>query len=123
METIDDLFKGPDPIISDQLTGPLLNSVPLLGTDVWQEAINKFDEFAETEANADLPMEQQQYLSDLRVDRYLCDVLTHECGLLEIWQRENPEHPEAALGIRHCPSSNGWKKANHPGWRKCPGMV
>ena len=52
METIDDLFKGPDPITSDQLTGQLLNSVPLLGTDVWQEAINKFDEFAETEVNA-----------------------------------------------------------------------
>lgn len=97
METIDDLFKGPDPITSDQLTGPLLNSVPLLGTDVWQEAINKFDEFAETEVNADLSMEQQQYLSDLRVDRYLCDVLAHECELLEIWQRDNPEHPEAAL--------------------------
>ena len=54
METIDDLFKGPDPIKSDQLTGPLLNSVPLLGTDVWQEAIDQFDEFAETETNADV---------------------------------------------------------------------
>jgi hypothetical protein len=95
MDTLDDLLKGPDPIKSDQLAGPILRSTPLLGTDVWQEAIDHFDVFAEAEANASLPVEQQQYLSDLRVDRYLYDTLAREFELLDVWLRENPGHPEA----------------------------
>jgi hypothetical protein len=95
MDTLDELLKGPDPVKSDQLTGPILHSAPLLETDVWQEAIDHFDVFAGAETNADLPLEQQQYLSDLRVDRYLYDVLAGEFELLDIWLRENPGHPEA----------------------------
>jgi hypothetical protein len=96
MDTLDELLKGPDPVKSDQLTGPILHSTPLLGMDVWQEAIDEFDAFAEAEANAGLPLEQQQYLSDLRVDRYLYDTLAREFELLAVWLRENPGHREAS---------------------------
>lgn len=96
MEALGELLKDPDPIKSDQLTGRILHSTPLLGTDVWQEAIDHFDVYAEVEANADLPMEQQQYLSDLRVDRYLYDTLAGEFELLDAWLRKNSGHPEAA---------------------------
>jgi hypothetical protein len=96
MDTLDELLKGPDPVKSDQLTGPILHSTSLLGMDVWQEAIDQFDAFAEAEDNAGLPLEQQQYLSDLRVDRYLYDTLGREFGLLTAWLGENPGHREAS---------------------------
>jgi hypothetical protein len=95
MDTLDELLKGPDPVKSDQLTGPILDSTPLLATDVWQEAIDHFDVFAEADANAGFPVEQQQYLSDLTVDRYLYDTLAHEFELLDVWLGKNPGHPEA----------------------------
>jgi hypothetical protein len=77
------------------LTGPILHSVPLLGIDVWQEAIDSFDVLAGAESNAGLPLEQQQYLSDLRVDRYLYDTLAREFDLLDVWFRKSPAHPES----------------------------
>jgi hypothetical protein len=96
MDTLDELLKGPHPVKSDQLSGPILHSTPLLGMDVWQEAIDQFDAFAEAEANTGLPLEQQQYLSDLRVDRYLYDTLAREFELLAAWLPENPGHREAS---------------------------
>jgi hypothetical protein len=95
MNTLDELWNSPHPVESDQLTGPILHSTPLLGADIWQEAIDHFDVFAEAEANAGLPLEQQQYLSDLRVDRYLYETLAHEFELLDFWLQNNPGHPEA----------------------------
>jgi hypothetical protein len=95
MNKLDEILQGPDPVQSDELTGPILYSTPLLGTDVWQEAIDHFDLFADAEANAGLPPEQQQYLSDLRVDHYLFDTLTREFELLDEWLRKNPGHPQA----------------------------
>ncbi len=96
MDKLDELLKGPDLVKSDQLTGPILHSAPLLGVDIWQEAIDHFDPFAEAETNASLPVEQQQYLNDLRVDRYLYDTLAHESELLDVWLRKNSGHPDAA---------------------------
>jgi hypothetical protein len=95
MDTLDELLKGPEPIKSDRLIGPILHSTPFLGIDVWQEAIDHFDVFGEAEANAGLPLEQQQYQSDLRVDRYLYDTLAREFELLDVWLRKNPGHDEA----------------------------
>jgi len=95
MDRLDELLKGPDVIESDQLTGLILDSTPLLETDLWQEAIDHYDVFAEAEANAGLPMEHQQYLSDLRVDRYLYDTLAREFELLDVWLRNNSGRPEA----------------------------
>src|ERR1700729_3644710 len=92
MDPVDELSNFQAPVKSDQLTGPILHSTPLLGIDVWQEAIDQFDAFAEAEANTGLPLEQQQYLSDLRVDRYLYDTLAREFELLAAWLRENPGH-------------------------------
>jgi hypothetical protein len=94
MDTFDELSRVPALIKSDQVISPILHSSPLLGTDVWQESIDNFDLFAEAEGNAGLPLEQQQYLSDLRVDRYLYDTLAREFDLLEIWLRKSPAHPE-----------------------------
>jgi hypothetical protein len=94
MDPLDELSNVPAPVKSDQLTGPILHSAPMLGTDVWQEAIDSFDVLAET--NAGLPVEQQQYLSDLRVDRYLYHTLAREFDLLDVWLRKSPAHPEAA---------------------------
>jgi hypothetical protein len=95
MDPLDELSNVPAPVKSDQLTGPILPSAPLLGIDVWQEAIDSFDVLADAETNAGLPVEQQQYLSDLRVDRYLYDTLAREFDLLDIWLRKNPAHPAA----------------------------
>jgi hypothetical protein len=95
VDTLDELLKGPELVKSDQLTGPILHSAQLLGIDVWQEAIDDFDIFEDAEANAGLPLEQQQYLSDLRVDRYLYDTLAREFELLGLWLQENPQHPQA----------------------------
>ncbi len=89
MDPLDELSNVPAPVKSDQLTGPILHSAPLLGIDVWQEAIDYFDVLAEAETNAGLPVEQQQYLTDLRVDRYLYDTLAREFDLLDLWLRQN----------------------------------
>jgi hypothetical protein len=96
MGTLDELLKDPDLVKSDQWTGRILDSTALLGTDVWQEAIDQFDVFAEAETNSGFPLEQQQYLSDLRVDCYLYDTLAREFELLGFWLRQNPGHSEAA---------------------------
>jgi hypothetical protein len=88
-------MKDPEPIKSDQLSGRILNSTLFLGTDVWQEAIDHFDVFHDAEAHAGLPIEQQQYLSDLRVDRYLYDTLAREFELLDVCLQKNSGHPEA----------------------------
>jgi hypothetical protein len=96
MEELDKLLKGPEPLKTDRLSGPILDSSLLLGTDVWQEAIDQFDVFVSADAGASLPLEQQQYLSDLRVDRYLYDTLLREFGLLEAWIRDNPRHVAAS---------------------------
>jgi hypothetical protein len=97
MTPLDKLLNGPHPIASDQLTGQILNSTALLEKDVWQIAIDHFDVFAQVDANAGLPLEQQQYLTDLRVDRALYDTLADEFELLQDWLKKNPERPEAAL--------------------------
>jgi hypothetical protein len=94
MDPLDELSNVPTPVKSDHLTGLILSSAPLLGIDVWQEAINSFDVLADA-THAGLPVEQQQYLSDLRVDRYLYDTLAREFDLLDIWWRKNPARPEA----------------------------
>lgn len=96
MDTLDELLKGPDLVKSDELTGPILQSTPLLGRDIWQQAIDDFDVFADCEANANLSLEQQQYTTDLRVDHYLYLTLKNEFELLDLWLRNNHGHPEAA---------------------------
>src|SRR5271165_7041641 len=95
MNRLDKLLPGPEVIQSECLTGPMLDSAPLLGTDIWRQAADHFDLYAEVETNAGLPLEQQQYLSDLRVDRYLYDTLARECDLLDVWFRKNPAQPES----------------------------
>ena len=94
MDRLDRFLKGPDLITSDQAAGPILDSIPLLEKDVWQEAFDQFDIFAEAEIDAGLPVAQQQYLSDLRVDRFLYDTLALEFGLLDVWLRNNRRRPE-----------------------------
>ena len=59
MDRFDKLLPGPRLILSDQATGPILDSIPLVETDVWQEASDRFDLFVEPEINAGLPIEQQ----------------------------------------------------------------
>ena len=95
MGRFDQLLPGPNLILSDQATGPILDSIPLLETDVWQEASDRFDLFVEPEIDAGLPIEQQQYLSDLRVDHSLYDTLAHEFGLLDVWLRNHRQRPES----------------------------
>ena len=58
MDRLDKLLKGPDLITSDQATGPILDSISLLERDVWQEAFDRFDIFADAESHAGLPVEQ-----------------------------------------------------------------
>ena len=91
MKSFDELLKGPEFVKSDHLTGPILCSAPLLGIDIWQEALDRYDPFPEAEGQSSLPLEQQQYLSDLRVDLYLNDTLAREFELLAVWIRENPK--------------------------------
>jgi hypothetical protein len=95
MDRLDKLLPGPNLILSDQATGPILDSIPLLETDVWREASDRYDLFVEPQINAGLPIEQQQYLSDLRVDHSLYDTLAHEFGLLDVWLRNHPGRPES----------------------------
>ena len=96
MKSFDELLKGPEFVKSDHLTGPILCSAPLLGIDIWQEALDRYDPFLEAEGQFSLPLEQQQYLSDLRVDLYLNDTLAREFELLAVWIRENPKHQATA---------------------------
>jgi hypothetical protein len=95
MDRLDKLLKGPDLITSDQATGPILDSTSLLERDVWQDAFDRFDIFADAESHAGLPVAQQQYLSDLRVDHSLYDTLALEVGLLDVWLRNNRQRPES----------------------------
>jgi hypothetical protein len=96
MKSLDELLKGPEYVKSDRLTEPILCSAPLLGTDIWREALDRYDPLAEAELQPTLSLEQQQYRSDLRVDLYLHDTLAREFELLAIWIRENPNHPATA---------------------------
>jgi hypothetical protein len=96
MNSFDELLKGPEFVKSDHLTGPILCSAQLLGIDIWQEAFDRYDPLAEAEGQSSLPLEQQQYLSDLRVDFYLHDTLAREFELLALWIQENPKHPATA---------------------------
>jgi hypothetical protein len=95
MDAIEKHLKGPEPLIGTQLAGPVFDSTPLLQRDVWQEALDHLDAFAETDTNRDLTLEQQQYLKDLKVDRYLHATLEREFVLLEGWLRINRRHPES----------------------------
>jgi hypothetical protein len=97
MNPLDKLLDGPLLITSDQVTGQIFDSTALLKKDVWQIAVDRFDVFAELDANPGLPVEQQQYLTDLRVDRFLYDRLADEFELLQDWLKKTPERPEAAL--------------------------
>jgi hypothetical protein len=94
MNMFAELVKGPDFVKSDLLVGSILCSAPLLGADVWQEAFDRYDPLVESEPS--VPLEQQQYRSDLRVDRYLHDTLALEFELLAAWVGKNPQHPAAA---------------------------
>jgi hypothetical protein len=97
MNSLDKLLEVPLLTTSDQVTGQLLDSTALLEKDVWQIAIDHFDVFAEVDANAGLSLEQQQYLTDLRVDRSLYDTLADEFELLRNWLGKNPGRREASL--------------------------
>jgi hypothetical protein len=90
----EELVNGPDFVKSDHLAGSILCSAPLLGTDVWQEAFDRYDPLAESESS--LPVEQQQYRGDLGVDRSLHDTLALEFELLATWVGKHPSHPAAA---------------------------
>jgi hypothetical protein len=94
MNPLDKLLEGPQLITSDRVTGRILDSTTLLEKDVWQIAVNRLDAFAEVDANAGLPVEQQQYLTDRRVDRSLYDTLAEEFALLQDWLEKNLERPE-----------------------------
>ena len=96
MKSLDELLKGPEFVKSDRLTEPILCSAPLLGTDIWQEAIDRYDPLAEAELQSTLPLEQQQYRADLRIDLYPHDTLAREFELLAVWIWENPNHPATA---------------------------
>jgi hypothetical protein len=96
MKSLDELLKGPEFVKSDRLTEPILCSAPLLGTDIWQEALDRYDPLAEAELQSTLPLEQQQYRGDLRIDLYLHDTLAREFELLAAWIRVNPNHPATA---------------------------
>jgi hypothetical protein len=95
MDTIDHLPKGPELVSSNHLASPVFDSTPLLKRDVWQEAFNQLAAFVESDADPGLPLEQQQYLRDLSVDRFLHATLAREFVLLETWLRKNRRHPEA----------------------------
>jgi hypothetical protein len=95
MDTIDHLPKAAEPVSSTYLASPVFDSTKLLKRDVWQEAFNQLDTFAESNANPGLPLEQQQYLRDLSVDRVLHTTLAREFMLLETWFRKNRRHPES----------------------------
>jgi hypothetical protein len=97
MNSLDKLLETPLLTTSDQVSGQFLDSTALLKKDVWQIAIDHFDVFAEVDANAGLSLEQQQYLTDLRVDRSLYDTLADEFELLQEWLTKNPGRQEAAL--------------------------
>ena len=103
METLDELLPGFDPINSDRLTAPVLQSSRLLGQDIWQQAIDHFDIFAGSEARVGFSLEERQYQSDRRVDYYLYDTLVHEFELLDAWWQKNFEHP---AGVRVTISGN-----------------
>src|ERR1700761_5074264 len=97
MNPLDKLLEAPLLTSSDQVTGRLLDLTALLEKDVWQIAIDHFDVFAEVDAKAGLLLEQQQYLTDLRVDHSLYDTLADEFELLQDWLKKNPGRPEAVL--------------------------
>src|ERR1700759_4504106 len=97
MNPLDKLLDGSHLITADRVTGQILDSTGLLEKNVWQIAIDHFDVFAEVDANAGLPVEQKQYLTDLSVDHSLYDTLADELELLQDWLKKNPGRPEAAL--------------------------
>jgi len=95
MDPIENLLKDPEPVRSDHLVSPVFDSTRLLEKDVWQEAFKQLDAFAESNASPGLPLEQQQYLRDLSVDRFLHATFERELVLLQTWLRKNRRHPEA----------------------------
>ncbi len=48
-------LEGPEFVKSDHLTGPILCSAPLLGIDIWQEALDRYDPLTEAEVQSSSP--------------------------------------------------------------------
>jgi hypothetical protein len=96
MDLIETLSNHLEPVKTGYLSEPVFDSGPLLGIDVWEDASACLDASVEAAVNSSLVLEQQQYLSDLAVDRHLHTTLEREFVLLDRWLRDNREHPESA---------------------------
>src|SRR5260370_33552135 len=68
MNSFDELLKGPEFVKSDRLTGPILCSAPLLGIDVWQEALDRYDTLGKPGAHSIFSSCQSDYLTYRSVD-------------------------------------------------------
>ncbi len=93
MAELEDLTDALDFVKNDQLNGPIFATEPLLHRNIWQEAYETFN--ALIPDSSSLPLEQQQYLSDLRLDLFLHDTLRLEFEIVRSWLKEHPNHPEA----------------------------
>jgi hypothetical protein len=96
MNLIDMLSNHREPVKTSHLNEPVLDSGPLLGADVWEEASASLELSVEAAVSNSLVVEQQQYLSDLAIDRHLHATLEREFVLLDRWLRNNRQHSESA---------------------------
>jgi hypothetical protein len=95
MDVINTLSNHMEPVKTNHLNEPVFDSGPLLGVDVWEEASACLDSSVEAAKKSSLVLEQQQYLSDLAIDRHLHATLEREFVLLDRWLRNNRGHPES----------------------------
>jgi hypothetical protein len=84
-----------EPLNANHLNEPVFDSEPLLGIGVWEEASKSLDAAVEAAKDGNFVLEQQQYLSDLTIDRHLHVTLEREFVLLDHWLRDNRGHLES----------------------------
>ena len=95
MDAADKFSDEAEPVKNDDLKQPVFDSEPFLGLDIWEEASACLDASVETAAKGNRLLEQQQYVSDLAIDRHLHKTLEREFVLLDLWLRNNRRHSES----------------------------
>jgi hypothetical protein len=92
--------SSPPLVLADRPVTPLFDPERVLGRKFWLEAYAAFDFFADAEQTAGLSLEQQDRVTDARIDRVLHQTLAELFELTAAWIEANPMHALAGAAAQ-----------------------